>query len=122
MQTSSFSQNTYPRRIVCGSDTCIAITEAQLVEINKSLNAYEHLQQVNGYLEKDVALLDSMNCYWEKASIQYEALLETERSKFSITETQLKRDLSNCKKKRIKQNFVVGVGGTLLGLLIGVLF
>lgn len=96
--------------------------------INRSLNDYEHLQEVADVLKKDLVLQDSIRniLYLENQAL--ERLISSQEKKMDLTQRGYAEQLDykdsllkQYKKKSRKQAIGVGVGGTLLGLLLGVL-
>ena len=122
--TSSFSQTSYPKRIIFERDTVIAITKPQLIKINRSLNAYNHLRLTNENLQMTLRVSDSISHYWKQTAIATDTLYRLEVQKFThLTKVNelLQVEVENEKKKSRKIGIGVGVGGTLLGILLGVL-
>lgn len=126
--TLSFSQSIYPKKVLIGNDTIVAVTEPQLKVINRSLNDYTHLQDAYKILQVDLSAQDSII---HLQSLECQALDSLVRSqdlkidfiKKDYTE-QLKYEKSlftQYKKKSRKTTIGVGVGGTLLGFILGVL-
>ena len=60
MQISAFSQSSYPKRILWGNDTVLAINNEQLISINRALNNYNHLQRIHKNLQVELLVMDSM--------------------------------------------------------------
>ena len=60
MQISAFSQSSYPKRILLGNDTVLAINKEQLISINRALNSYNHLQKLHKNLQVELLVMDSM--------------------------------------------------------------
>ena len=122
--TSSFSQTSYPKRILWENDTVLAITKPQLVKINRSLNDYIHLRKTNELLQMDLRVSDSLIYYWKKVAVTNDTLYLLESKKFDEAQKvngSLQQSLREQKKKSRIINIGVGVGGTLLGILLGVL-
>lgn len=122
--TSGFSQSTYPKKILYENDTVLAITRPQLVTITRSLNGYIHLKKAHKLLQVDLLASDSLVFYWKSVSLAKDTVIRLEQLKYDETvkfNESLKTDLRNEKKKCRKRNFGVGIGGTLLGILLGVI-
>lgn len=106
------------------NDTVVAITKPQLIQINRSLNDYRHIRLVNENLLKEVEYSDSISRYWHRTAVTTEEMytLETQRSDVLLRRTEyLETEVLNEKKKSRKIGIGVGVGGTLLGVIIGAL-
>lgn len=102
----------------------MTITKPQMVTINRSLNDYIHLKKINQNLQMDLVVSDSLCNYWQKIAhkkdevIQFTELKYVEADKFNES---LQTSLKNEKKKGRRKNIGVGIGGTLLGILVGVI-
>lgn len=107
-----------------GNDTVLAITRTQLVTINRSLNDYLYLREINRTLKKDLLVADSL-CYYLRLSSAKKDTLYSIRSKQLSETTSINKtlELALKKEKRKKKLLTigVGVGGTLLGVFLGVL-
>lgn len=124
IQISSFSQTSYPKKILWEGDTVVAITVPQLVRINRSLNNYVYLKKINRNLQTDLALSDSLRLYWKQVAAKSDTLSTMEKRKFgniSKLNEILKSDIEKEKKKNKKKRVGVGVGCTLAGILLGAL-
>lgn len=124
IQISAFSQTFYPKKILWGNDTVLAITRGQLVSINRTLNNYKHLKRINQKLQDEIGVLDSTVVSLQKINtLEHKSLILTEK-KFQ-EQVSLSKELTEClateKKKKLKTSICVGAGGTLLGAIIGVL-
>lgn len=121
---SIFSQSTYPKKLLIENDTVVAITVPQLITINRSLNDYTHLKSINRNLLKDLIASDSICDYLRKISLKKDTIYFMDSLKFEESlaiSRELKESLKIQKKKSRKTIVEVGVGGTLLGVLLGVL-
>lgn len=120
----SFSQDSYPKKILWKNDTLVAITKPQLIKINRSLNDYIHLKKINKNLQMDIIVSDSLQLYWRSVALKTDTLYLMETKKFeqlNEVKESLQVALVEQKKKSRKTIIGVGVGGTLLGILLGVL-
>ena len=95
----------------------VAITEPQLVVINRAINDYVHLRESYKLLQMDLVASDSMCTYWQKVSETTTSLYHTEQRKFE--EMSLVNDanieaLNKEKAQSRKLCIGVGVGGYLL--------
>lgn len=120
-----FSQNTYPRLIHLGPDTLLAITRQQLININHTINKAIHLEKTNKILQMDLAISDSLSYFQNSIIEKQDSIISTTERKYMET-TALSDDLQKqiaYNKKRYKRNlYKVGVGATLLGVALGVIF
>lgn len=110
--------------ILWETDTVVAITKPQLIKINRSLNDYIHLKEINRNLQVDLVVSDSLCLYWQKVALRADFTCVLERRKFdelTAVNTSIKSSLEKEKSKSRKISIGVGVGGTLLGILLGVL-
>lgn len=124
MQISAFSQSSYPKRILLGNDTVLAINKEQLISINRALNNYNHLQKLHKNLQVELLVMDSMVVSLRNInSMEVKKSLLTEEKylkQVKISE-ELHKALLREKKQKIKKSICVGAGGTLIGVVIGML-
>ena len=124
MQISAFSQSSYPKRILLGNDTVLAINKEQLISINRALNNYNHLQKIHKNLQVELLVMDSMVVSLRNInSMEVKKSLLTEEKylkQVKISE-ELHKALLREKKQKIKKSICVGAGGTLIGVVIGML-
>lgn len=124
MQISAFSQSSYPKRILWGNDTVLAINKEQLISINRALNNYNHLQKVHKNLQVELLIMDSMVVSLRNInSMEVKKSLLTEEKylkQVKISE-ELHKALLRERKQKIKKSICVGAGGTLIGVAIGML-
>lgn len=121
---SSFSQTSYPKKLKLGNDTVIAITPNQLIQINKCLNSYSHLQLVDSL--KDEQLSVSSNTIKLKDEIigNYQKEINLVNEKFNLEKSYsngLEKQIKQSKRKHLVASFGVGVVGALTGFLVGVI-
>lgn len=124
MQISAFSQSSYPKRILLGNDTVLAINKEQLISINRALNNYNHLQKLHKNLQVELLVMDSMVVSLRNInSMEVKKSLLTEEKylkQVKISE-ELHKALLKEKRQKIKKSICVGAGGTLIGVVIGML-
>ena len=118
---SGFSQTSYPAKILFQNDTLVAITHPQLIKINRALNDYVHLKKAYELTQMDLAVSDSMLNYYKKSTESYKQVIDLQEQKFDLQGSYFKETLERQKKKSRKTSIGVGVGGTLLGAVLGVL-
>lgn len=117
---SGFSQTSYPAKILFQNDTVVAITNAQLVKVNRALNDYVHLKEAYRLTQVDLAVSDSMLNYYKKSVLSQQGIINLQEQKFNAQTAFYEESLKREKKSRMK-SIGVGVGGTLLGIVLGVL-
>ncbi len=118
---SGFSQTSYPAKILFQNDTVVAITNAQLVKVNRALNDYIHLKEAYRLTQMDLAVSDSMLNYYKKSVLSQQGIINLQEQKFNTQTTFYEESLKREKKKSRMKSIGVGVGGTLLGIVLGVL-
>lgn len=124
MITSATSQTSYPKKILWKNDTILAITKPQLVKINKALNNYTHLKEINKELQMGLCISDSLISYWKLSSDSKDRIIEAHsviNTKTNELNKKLLEQIKHDKKKSRKVGIGVGVGGTLFGFILGVL-
>ena len=124
MQISVFSQSSYPKKILWENDTVLTITKKQLIYINRSLNDYLHLQEVNKKLQVELVVLDSTVVSLKKLNeIERKSYLLAEEKflKQSKISDELSKALKKEKNRKIKTGICVGAGGALVGAMVGML-
>ena len=122
--TSAFSQTIYPRKIVIESDTVVCITPSQLKDVVLDLNTGEYLRVENELLRTQISKSDSLCVYWRKLSEAKDTLVAMEVQKYQNLERinqNLEASLNTEKRKSRNTIIGVGVGGTLVGILLGLL-
>lgn len=107
-----------------GNDTVLAINKEQLISINRALNNYNHLQKLHKNLQVELLVMDSMVVSLRNInSMEVKKSLLTEEKylkQVKISE-ELHKALLREKKQKIKKSICVGAGGTLIGVVIGML-
>ena len=126
--TLSFSQGIYPKKVLIGNDTIVAVTEPQLKVINRSLNDYTHLQDAYKILQMDLSAQDSIIHFQSLECQSLDSLVNYQDLKIAFIKKDYteqlryeKSSFNQYKKKSRKITIGVGVGGTLLGFILGVL-
>lgn len=102
----------------------MAITKPQLIQINRSLNNYEHLQVLYGLAKEDLSVCDSIIDYYKRITETQSSAMLLSEAKYQKAEqfnTSLQQQIKKQSKKSRNITIGVGVGSTLLGLLLGVL-
>lgn len=124
MTTSSFSQSSYPKRILWENDTVLAITKDQLISVNRSLNDFTHLEKAYQNLQMDLSLSDSLLTYWKAIAYREDSIARLNEKRFMSAHklsVRLSEDLYKEKVKGRNRAIGVGVGGGVLGIILGVL-
>ena len=118
---SGFSQTSYPAKILFQNDTVVAITNTQLVKVNRALNDYIHLKEAYRLTQMDLAVSDSMLNYYKESVLSQQGIINLQEQKFDTKTAFYGESLKREKKKSRMKSIGVGVGGTLLGIVLGVL-
>ena len=118
---SSSSQNFYPAKILLQNGTVVAITTYQLVKVNRALNDYIHLKKIYHLAQMDLAASDSIIAYYKKNVQLQQGVIDLQDKKFKEQAIFYEEEIKRKNKKSRKQSIGVGVGGTLLGFVLGVL-
>lgn len=103
----------------------LAVTKSQMITINRSLNDYTHLKELNKNLQMGLSVSDSLVVYWKKVAEKSDTIRSLENKKYdnlSKINQNLENSLNANRKKYRKTAIGVGVGGTILGFILGVLF
>jgi hypothetical protein len=108
-------------KILFQNDTVVAITNAQLVKVNRALNDYIHLKEAYRLTQVDLAVSDSMLNYYKKSVLSQQGIINLQEQKFNTQTAFYEESLKREKKKSRMKSIGVGVGGTLLGIVLGVL-
>lgn len=104
---SSFSQDTYPKKL---NDSLVVITANQLKQTNLIFLEHDKLSNENKMLYNKITLLDSLNNNYAKID-----------SINNITINNLKQELSKKSKSPVKHYIIGGSFGAVLGLILGIL-
>lgn len=123
MTTLSFSQNTYPERILYNGDTVLAFSYNQTKILARAINELEFYQELVPALRKEISVLDNFQVTSlkeidaQKGIISYKDSLILNSSSYIQT---LESTLRLRKKQELKR--ILGVGASTLfgGFLLGV--
>lgn len=121
---SSFCQPSYPKKITIDSDTLIAITPVQLLKINRTIARAEYLRDENSILRQELIVADSINTSLERIVVLKDAVIQDTNRKLDYAENinkDFQRTFQEQRKKNLRTTIGVGVGGTLFGILAGLL-
>ena len=121
MTISVSSQISYPKKIVYGNDTVLAITYPQLVKINRCINDWRHNKELVASLSSEIALCDSTIGSLREVSIRKDSLSLMYRREFELADNNYKTMMSVCKRNKRHSVFYVilsGIAGFVLGRFI----
>ena len=124
MTISSFSQTSYPKKLKLGNDTVIAITPSQLIQINKCLNGYSHLQLVDSLKDEQLSVSNNTIKLKDEIIRNYQKEINLVNEKFNLEKSYsngLEKQIKQSKRKHLFASFGVGVVGALTGFLAGVI-
>ena len=121
----AFSQDGYPKKIVLGRDTVVAITESQLIKINQRELDYEQCVIINqnkdSIIHNDsvqiVKLTENYASCNERAEL-CDSIVVEERYQKEILRDELEIERKNVKKLKITRKIYSFVG-TSLGIVGG---
>jgi hypothetical protein len=120
----SFSQVGYPKKIVTGKDTVIAVTQKQVKQLNILHFDYKECNEIKDSLiantKKDSILIESQKKY----SVSLENQLSTQ-GKILLNTTdvnlQLNKDLKEAQKLYNRQKIKTGIVGGMFTVVLGAL-
>jgi|688.fasta_scaffold487669_3 hypothetical protein len=120
----SFSQVGYPKKIVIGKDTVIAVTQKQVKQLNILHFDYKECNEIKDSLiantKKDSILIESQKKY----SVSLENQLSTQ-GKILLNTTdvnlQLNKDLKDAQKLYNRQKIKTGIVGGMFTVALGAL-
>ena len=120
----SFSQVGYPKKIVIGKDTVIAVTQKQVKQLNILHFDYKECNEIKDSLiantKKDSILIESQKKY----SVSLENQLSTQ-GKILLNTTdvnlQLNKDLKEAQKLYNRQKIKTGIVGGMFTVVLGAL-
>ena len=125
MQTYSFCQVTYPAKMISlQGDTIVAITVPQLKVINRTINGYQNLKELNEVLVTDIMLSNGIITKLEDVVTQKDSIIFLTEQKFRLSEGYIKHMesvMENDRKKHRKRMFQVGLVSVSVGAIIGIL-
>lgn len=99
----------------------MALTQPQLIKVNSALNDYVHLKKAYRLSQMDLAVSDSMLSYYKKSVVSQQGIIDLQNEKFNKQAAFYEESIKREKRKSRKKSIGVGVGGTLLGIVLGVL-
>lgn len=105
-------------------DTIVAITVPQLKVINRTINGYEHLKEINSFLYKEVQYSDMIINELESVVLRKDSVIEVTEQKYKLSKeySEHLQSAIDVNRKRSRQNvFKVGVIGVSIGAIIGIL-
>lgn len=105
-------------------DTIVAITVPQLKVINRTINGYQHLKELNEVLVTDIMLANGMITKLEDVVTQKDSIIFLTEQKFILSEGYIKHMesvMEKDRKKHRKRMFQVGVVSVSVGTIIGIL-
>ena len=120
----SFSQIGYPKKIVIGKDTIVAVTQNQVKQLNILHFDYKECNEIKDSLiantKKDSILIESQKKY----SVSLENQLSTQ-GKILLNTTdvnlQLNKDLKEAQKLYNRQKIKTGIVGGMFTVVLGAL-
>ena len=115
----------YLSEIDLGPDTLLAITRQQLIDINRTINKAIHLEETNKILQMDLAISDSLSYFQNSIIEKQDSIIAITDKKYMETTAlsdDLQKQITNNKKRYRRNLYKVGVGATLLGVVLGVIF
>ena len=121
MTISVSSQISYPKKIVYGNDTVLAIAYPQLVKINRCINDWRHNKELVASLSSEIALCNSTIGSLREVSIRKDSLSLMYRREFELADNNYKTMMSVCKRNKRHSVFYVilsGIAGFVLGRFI----
>lgn len=125
MQTYGFCQTTYPAKMISPKgDTIIAITVPQMIIINRTINGYNNLKEVNLYLKKELQYTNQMYQELSKVSQQQDSIINLTKKQYEESKgyiEHLDQTIKDNKRKHNKNMIRVGVVSVSVGAIIGLL-
>lgn len=125
MQTYSFCQTTYPAKMISQQgDTIVAITVPQLKVINRTINGYVHLKEINEYLVKKNDYSDEIIRTMEVTLSRKDSVLLLTEQKYRVSTDYINYLNTSIKETGIKNRrnlFRVGIVSVSVGAIIGIL-
>nr|DAK08693.1 MAG TPA: hypothetical protein [Caudoviricetes sp.] len=124
MKTLTFSQENYPMKMVYKGDTIVCLTKPQLIKLNIKLNNFAQLRAIHAITLQELKLSDSISEYWRLSFETQKTISAKESQKFNeamLFQESLKKELLEERRRNLKRVISVGIGGTLIGAILGVL-
>lgn len=126
--TLSYSQNTYPKKIVIENDTVIIITPMQLREVNCLLTQRDMYEEVITSCESKIDGLNVQIVEAQKMIYDRDKLISLQEDQIEDLnkiilngeniELLINKEIRNQKTKRIKSNLISVTGTALLFIII----
>jgi hypothetical protein len=105
-------------------DTIIAITVPQMIIINRTINGYNNLKEVNLYLKKELQYTNQMYQELSKVSQQQDSIINLTKKQYEESKgyiEHLDQTIKDNKKEYNKNMIRVGVVSVSVGAIIGLL-
>ena len=125
---SSFSQETYPKKIVYKKDTLVAITIAQSRKINLMYLETRHCATIRGDLGRKIVLLTTKSANQDSIIVNLRAIIDSEKLRAdnnkleaSKAVAQLEDTDAKYKKDKVKVTFRGVVIGVVVGIILSAL-
>lgn len=128
MSNLSYSQGIYPRKIIIGKDTVIAISVQQMKDINIAYLSLQECQDINSQYR---AYLDSANTalsvqdtiiYNLQSKISLYKIAVTDRDTVIVRQQQqIASDKKEIKRLKVHKGILAIVDAILIGALAGIL-
>lgn len=121
MGVSCFSQSSYPRKIVLGTDTIVALQPAQVTTINKAINERRYYKAMCELQAKDITDLKNIRSSMDTIVANKDSIIYLERQKLVEADRYNEKIKVSLQKKHYKRVLQVGVGGFIVGLITGII-
>jgi hypothetical protein len=114
--TLSFSQNSYPKKVIVGKDTTVIITTDQVIKINEIGYERDFYKEQNEIKENYILSLDQII---KDKDEKFNSLLIVNANLVELTDSykknveSLKRQLTQ-EQKKAKRNIYIGAGSAIL--------
>lgn len=102
----------------------MCLTKPQLIKLNIKLNNFAQLRAVHAVTLQELKLSDSISSYWRLSFETQKTIGAKESQKFNeamLFQESLKQELLEERSRNVKRVISVGIGGTLIGAILGVL-
>lgn len=112
----SFSQNSYPKKVIVGKDTTVIITTDQVIKINEIGYERDFYKEQNEIKENYILSLDQII---KDKDEKFNSLLIVNANLVELTDSykknveSLKRQLTQ-EQKKAKRNIYIGAGSAIL--------
>lgn len=122
-QTISTNNNSYPKQVIIGQDTVVAITKAQLVAINKDIVKLQKLEQLDSLntltlFQKDSIIVELNSLYKQRIEIEsvlyqqlqiQQTMLEIQNKKYEDITLSFKKENLQLQKQLRRTNIKSGL-------------